>query len=148
MQARTAGNAAWTDDIVLERGEDMESIVAVQVADATAMYAKLDELCEKVNLLLAERDSPVPTGANPNSMTTAEAAVYLGMSKGQLNKSRIKTANACDGPPYHATGGKGSKVYYVKSELDEWRAASKIKAGRVMTKMEQRLAAIERGGKS
>ncbi|MEG1825436.1 MAG: hypothetical protein RRY12_01430 [Cloacibacillus sp.] len=120
----------------------MDGIVTLQLADPAAIIAKLDEVSAKLDRLLSEREKPAAECGDPYNMTTKEAAAYLRVSQGLLNRSRIATANACEGPPFHNIGSKGSKVYYVKAELDEWRDTTRKSSGRTMTKMERRLKGL------
>lgn len=55
-------------------------------------------------------------------MKTHAAAAYLGVGTSTLEKTRLTG----DGPPYIKLGvGKGARVVYERSDLDDWMAAMK-----------------------
>lgn len=117
-----------------------EMVSSIPVLNPDAFMEQLKLLNEKLDRLLTERETTaLLDGVNAAAMTTSQAARYLVVSSSFLNKSRMPSSKTV-GPPYHRNG---KKVYYVKTDLDEWRRSTKKECKQHLTRMERRLAAIK-----
>ena len=67
------------------------------------------------------RDASAPnSGLAPTSLSEAEAARYLGMSRAWLKKSRTRRfCQTSDAPPYVRAGAR--RIVYRREDLDSWQ---------------------------